>query len=78
MINPAQGNQPPSVNELLRWNPWWIADPPPPWVFVQLEEAVRTELVVISLELHKELLAAHMKAADRAIAAISKRTQSHP
>jgi hypothetical protein len=77
MTDPAQGNQPPSLIELLRWNPWPPGDPGP-WVFSQFEEAVRTELVVISLELHKEMLAAQMKATDRVIAAISKRTRTQP
>ena len=78
MQNPLQPNQPPSLPELLQWNPWWIADPALSSITAQVDEATRTELIVVSLELHKEVLAAHMKATDRVIASLSKRTQTGP
>ncbi len=66
------------LNVLLRWHPWPVPDPALGSIIAQIDEAARREVVVASLELHKEILAAQMKAADRVIAALSKQTPKTP
>lgn len=60
------------INELLRFNPDWVKDPVPPWLFEILDKNILRDLAVISLEHTKAVQELNIKSIDRAIASIQK------
>jgi len=59
------------LSEILRFRPWWLPDPAPPWLLNQLEKSQLIELAKISVELNQVVLQAQQKAAARALEIIS-------
>jgi hypothetical protein len=59
------------LNDLLHFRPGPQVDPVPWWIFQHLDKTKINELAKISLQRQKEELAAHSKAVDAAIKAIS-------
>jgi hypothetical protein len=63
--------RPTDLNDLLHFRPGPQVDPVPWWIFQHLDKTKINELAKISLQRQKEELAAHSKAVDAAIKAIS-------
>jgi hypothetical protein len=54
------------LSEILRFRPWWLPDPAPPWLLNQLEKNQLIQLAKISIELNQTVLQAQQKAAAQA------------
>lgn len=57
--------------EILRFRPWWLPDPAPPWLLNELEKHQLIELAKVSVELNMAVLQAQQKANARALEIIS-------
>jgi hypothetical protein len=62
----------PQLHELLRFNPDWVKDPVPPWLFQVLDKALLRDLAVISLEHSRALQELNTRAIDQAITVLKK------
>jgi hypothetical protein len=71
---------PADVKESFVWRPWFIPDPGPPWYLSQLaQQADKQTLIALaanSIQLQKEVLAAHSKALDGALAILKGAKQT--
>ncbi len=71
MTLPPRTAQPPAeLNDLLHWNPHIIYDPVPWWWLNQLDKSELNKFAQISMQRHREVLAAQTKALDAAIKAM--------
>jgi hypothetical protein len=63
------------IPEMLYFNPHIYWDPiGPPWEYPEgFDQTAKDQLALIRLSLHKDVLAAQAKAADAAIALVSKK-----
>jgi hypothetical protein len=71
MSLPPRTQIPSDLSDLLHFRPGPHVDPVPWWIFQHLDQTKINELAKISLQRQKEELAAHSKAVDAAIKAIS-------
>ena len=59
------------IPEALSFRPKFLCDPPP-YVLEHLDKVTLRELAINEIEMHKVILEAQIKAADRTIAIMSK------
>lgn len=52
----------PELREILRFRPFPIPDPVPPWIFEHLDRAQLGRLALIEMEMRNEILEASLKA----------------
>ena len=60
------------LHEMLRFDPGWVFDPVPPWVFEVLDKGVLRELAVVSIDLRQKVLHSELEALDKARDLIQK------
>lgn len=60
------------LNDLLRFDPDWVKDPVPPWLFPVLDRAILRDLAVISLEHTRAASELNNRAIEQAIGVLKK------
>lgn len=60
------------INDLLKFNPDWVKDPVPPWLFEVLDKNILRDLAIVSLEHSRNVQELNIKSIDRAMEVIRK------